>query len=298
MEFAFFATFHRPHALEIVRQTVAWLLDHGQTARVPKSLAQAVGCLQCGVPDDQVIDGSDLAIAIGGDGTMLGAVRACAPFRVPVLGVNAGALGFLTELTPEELPAYLQRLIDNDFTLEPRMMLQAHLHRGGAAICHMHALNDIVVRQGAKGRLIKLQLLVAGHELGTMGADGIIISTPTGSTAYGLAAGGPIIHPTSSVMVMVPICPHSFSFRPMVVPAIDPIELICLGNQHNDDMMVTADGQEPVTLLTGDRLVIEPAAEHALLVKFGLSSFYVRLREKLQWGGGERWEEKKMHNEK
>lgn len=288
MEFAFFATFHRPHALEIVRQTVAWLLDHGQTVRVPRRLAEEVGCQSCGVPDDQVVDGSDLTIAIGGDGTMLGAVRECASSGVPVLGVNAGALGFLTELSPEELPAYLPRLIDGDFTLEPRMMLQTQIHRAGAVVCRLTALNDVVIRQGAKGRLITLQLLVAGHELGDMGADGIIISTPTGSTAYGLAAGGPIVHPTSSVMIVVPICPHSFSFRPMVVPAVDPIEVICLGNQHNDEMMATADGQEPVTVLTGDRLVIQPAVEHALLVKFGLSSFYVRLREKLQWGGRER----------
>jgi NAD+ kinase len=217
---------------------------------------------------------------------MLGAVRASAPRGVPVLGVNAGALGFLTELTPEQLPEYLPRVLAGEYQVEPRMMLRATAYRGDTVVAESLALNDVVVRQGATGRLIRLDVSVAGHLLGDFGADGIIFSTPTGSTAYGLAAGGPIAHPLASVIVMVPICPHSLSFRPMVIPTEDCIEVLCKGNYHGDDMVLSTDGLEPVTLLTGDRVVIERAAEQALLIKLGLFSFYDRLREKLQWGGG------------
>jgi len=282
---AILATLHRPHALEIVRRTICWLKAHGQSVHLSIPLAAAVGHSEYGMPEAQAVDSADMVIAIGGDGTMLGAVRAAAPAGVPVLGVNAGALGFLTELTPDDLATYLPQILEGAYTLEPRMMLEASLHRDQAEMHRLYALNDVVVRQGANGRMIVLQLRAAGHTLGEMGADGLILSTPTGSTAYGLAAGGPVIHPSASVMLLVPICPHSLSFRPLVVPAGDPIEVICRGNQHGDAMMVTTDGQEPLTVQTDDRLVVRPAPYQALLVKFGRSSYYDRLREKLQWGG-------------
>jgi len=286
MRIVIFASLYRPHALEIVRRTVAWLHEHDQSVQMATPLAQAVGCAECGIPEEAVVQGADFAISIGGDGTMLGAVRTAAPCGVPVLGVNAGALGFLTEITPDELPVSLPRLLDGEYALESRMMLEASHYRGVETLGVMCALNDVVVRQGAQGRLITLHLLIAGHELGDMGADGVIISTPTGSTAYGLAAGGPIVHPTVSVMVLVPICAHSLSFRPLVVPATDPVEILCAGNPHHDEMMLTSDGQQPIPVLTGDRVVVRPALHPARLVKFGLSSFYDRLREKLQWGRG------------
>lgn len=286
MRIALFATLYRPHALEIVRRTVTWLQNHGHTVCMEPLLAEALACPACAVPAQTVTAGAELAVAIGGDGTMLGAVRMAAPQQVPVLGVNAGALGFLTELAPDELPHYLPRVLNGDFTLEARMMLHAAILRNGQVLAEQLALNDIVVRQGAKGRLINLSVDVAGHRLGRIGADGLILSTPTGSTAYVLAAGGPIVHPTASVMVLVPICPHSLSFRPMVVPATDQVEVRCESNQHGDEMLVIADGQEPVMVQSGDLVVVQPAAERARLVKLGLSSFYDRLRDKLQWGGG------------
>lgn len=285
MRIAITVTLNRPHAVEIARQTVAWLQAHGQEVLLAPATAEAVSCSVCRIPEEQLMAQADVVIAIGGDGTMLGAVRLAAPYQVPVLGVNAGALGFLTELAPEELPAYLPRLLARDYTLEARMMLEAHLYRGEQTLVTLHALNDIVVRQGAAGRLISLCVEVAGFQLGQMSADGLIVSTPTGSTAYGLAAGGPIVHPTATVMVLVPICPHSLAFRPVVVPAEDPVEIFCQGNFQQDEMMVSADGQAPVSVLAGDRIVVRPAPHTAQLIKFGRSSFYDRLREKLQWGG-------------
>ncbi|HOF88836.1 MAG TPA: NAD(+)/NADH kinase [Armatimonadota bacterium] len=279
------ATMNRPHAVEIVRRTVDWLRARGHAARMETALALSIGCPELGVPADAVMAGADLALSIGGDGTMLGTACLAAPHRVPVLGVNAGALGFLTELTPEALPQYLPRVLAGDYTLEPRMMLRARLQRGDAAVAASTALNDVVVRQGAASRMINLEVRVAGHRLGRFGADGLIVATPTGSTAYCLSAGGPIVHPGASVMVLVPICPHSLAFRPMVIPATDPVEILCQSNSHGDEMLVTTDGQQPVTAQPGDRVSIAVAAEHALLVKLGLFSFYDRLREKLQWGG-------------
>ncbi|OPZ84391.1 MAG: putative inorganic polyphosphate/ATP-NAD kinase [bacterium ADurb.Bin429] len=285
MQIAMIATMNRPHAVEIVRRTVHWLRAHGHAARMTAALAEAADCPELGVPENAVMAGADLALSIGGDGTMLGTASLAAPHQVPVLGVNAGALGFLTELTPNELPQYLPRVLAGDYTLEPRMLLRAQLRRDDAVVAESTALNDIVVRQGITSRMINLEVRVAGHRLGRFGADGLIVSTPTGSTAYCLSAGGPIVHPGASVMVLVPICPHSLSFRPMVIPATDPVEILCESNSHGDEMMVTTDGHQPVTANPGDRVTIAVAAEHALLVKLGLFSFYDRLREKLQWGG-------------
>ena len=281
-----FATTQRPTAITIIRQTVRWLQEAGCTVRLPTTLAHASGVAECAVDEAVLVDGCNVAIAIGGDGTMLGAVRSCAPAQVPVLGVNAGALGFLTEVTPDELPGHLPRVLNSEYGVESRMMLHAGIYRGSTLLAEALALNDIVVRQGAKGRLIHLRVMVAGHHLGRFSADGLIFSTPTGSTAYGLSAGGPIVHPLTSVITLVPIAAHSLSLRPMVIPATDPIKVYCDSNQHADDMLVIADGLEPVDILPGDHVVIQPAAEHALLVKFGHFSYYDRLREKLGWAGG------------
>jgi len=285
MQVAIFATLNRPHTLEIARQVIRWLHEYGHTVRLDPALGRAVNCLECRVPEELVVAGANLAISIGGDGTMLGAVRAAASEQVPVLGVNAGALGFITELTPEELPEYLPRVLAGEYLLEKRMMLTGMLMRDDRVLTELLALNDIVIRQGATGRMIKLNVLVSGHQLSRMSADGLIISTPTGSTAYGLSAGGPIVHPATSVMVLVPICPHSLTFRPLVIPAADPIEVICEGNAHGDHLLVTADGQEPVPAAPGDCIVISPAKDPALFVKISPFTFYDRLRDKLQWGG-------------
>jgi len=285
MRIAIVATLLRPHALEIVRTTVTYARAVGAEVRLTQDTA-AVLHEAGGVAEELLMPGADLAIAIGGDGTMLGAVRAAAPHGVPVLGINAGALGFLTAITPEQLPVMLPLALRGEFTVETRSMLRGVIMHQGVVSAEMTALNDIVVRQGRQGRLINLDVTVAGRELGRFSADGLLISTPTGSTAYGLSAGGPIIHPSAAVTVLVPICPHSLSFRPMVFPASDPMVITCEGNFHGDEILVIADGQDPLTVSIGDQIVITPAPCVASLVKIDQTSFYDRLREKLQWGGG------------
>ncbi len=285
MQIALFATLNRPRALQIVRDTTAWLQARGHAVRLAPGLAQATACAICATSDAELLDGADLGISIGGDGTMLGAVRLCAPYGVPVLGVNAGALGFLTEVTPEDLFTHLPRVLAGETTLERRLMVQATAQRQGVTLGVSCALNDIVLRQGASGRLIKLDVRVAGHQLGLFSADGLIISTPTGSTAYSLSAGGPIVHPATQVLQLVPICPHSLSFRPVVIPLTDPLEILCIGDQYGDAMHMIPDGQQPLAVQAGDRIICAPAPQEALLVKLGLDSFYDRLRVKLRWGG-------------
>lgn len=275
----------RPQAVSLAREVQAWLHGHGHQVHMPMGLAATTGCTGCGVPDDGLTQGADLAIAIGGDGTVLQTVHLAASHHLPVLGINAGALGFLTELTPDEYPRYLPRVLEGEYTLEPRMLIRGIAYRGTQVLGEFIALNDIVVRQGAMSRLIKLRVTVAGHELGQYVSDGLIVSTPTGSTAYGLSAGGPIIYPTASAMALIPICPHSLSFRPVVIPATDAIEIACESNSYRDEMLVTADGLTPLVVCAGDRVTVQPAPEKALFVKLGLFSFYDRLREKLQWGG-------------
>lgn len=285
MRIALFASIHRPHALATVSATVAWLRGRGHAVALARGIAMAAGCADCGVDEAQIIDGAALAIAIGGDGTMLGAVRTAAPHRVPVLGVNAGALGFLTQLTPDELFTYLPQVLRGEYEVQSRMMLSATIYRADRVLDEVLAFNDIVVGQGPTGRIIRLRMRVAGHTLGEFSADGLIISSPTGSTAYGLAAGGPIVHPLASVMILVPISPHSLSLRPMVIPATDPVEIVCEGNQYDDAMRVNADGQDPIMVRSDDRVVVSPAQDPALLICLNVVSFYDRLREKLHWGG-------------
>ncbi len=268
MKVAVFVAINRPMAVQVASEAVAWL--RGQNVEL---------LLDCG---DEVGD-ADFALAIGGDGTMLSAVRACARAAIPVAGISAGWLGFLPEINPDGMFAALTRIIDGDYKVESRMMLRACVGEHIDAI----GFNDVVVRQGTTGRLVHLDVSVAGHHLGHFSADGLIVSTPTGSTAYGLAAGGPIMHPATAAMTLIPICPHSLSFRPVVIPDGDVVEILCTGNQNGDKMMITIDGQEPIDIFQGDKVIVSPAVEKAKLIKLGLTSFYDRLRDKLDWGGGQ-----------
>ncbi len=266
MKVALFVALNRPMAVQVAADAADWLRGQGIEL-----------LMDCG----DYVDGADFGLAIGGDGTMLSAVRACASAGVAVAGISAGWLGFLPEISPESMYAALSRIINGDYKVESRMMLRAVVADRIDAI----GFNDIVVRQGVTGRLVHLDVSVAGHHLGHFSADGLLVCTPTGSTAYGLAAGGPIVHPATSAMTLVPICPHSLSFRPVVIPAGDALEILCSGNQNGDKMMITIDGQEPVDIFPGDIVTVSPAEEKAKLIKLGLTSFYDRLRDKLDWGG-------------
>lgn len=223
----------------------------------------------------------DFLIVLGGDGTLLSAARAAAERRVPILPVNLGGLGFLTSVTLEELYPLLDQVLAGHHSVSERVMLQAEIFRSGTRIETHRALNDAVLNKGALARMIDLDLHIDGDFVSKYKADGLIVSTPTGSTAYSLSAAGPIIHPVVASFVITPICPHTLSDRPLVVPDTSKIETGCLGETP---AALSLDGQIGIDLQPYDRVHIEKAVETISLVRAPNKTYYEVLRSKLGWG--------------
>jgi NAD+ kinase len=224
----------------------------------------------------------DLLIVLGGDGTLLGAARQFSESEVPILAVNLGGLGFMTSVTVEEAFPLLEDVLAGRHRLSPRMMLKAELLRGGEIIERGQALNDAVVTKGALSRLLDLDLSVNGSFLGRYRADGLIVSTPTGSTAYSLAAGGPILYPVLQAFVLTPICPHMLTNRPLVLP--DNVRLELDFNALEEQAYLTLDGQVGHELMRGDRIMISKSPYRVMLVRPQEQTYYKVLRSKLRWG--------------
>jgi len=224
---------------------------------------------------------SDMIIALGGDGTLLAAARAVGDRGTPILGVNLGRLGFLTELKPKEIFPTLERIWQGNYSLEERMVLQVIISSQPEAPT-FYALNDLVIDKGSFSRVIQLETFINGESLSTFSADGLIISTPTGSTAYSLSAGGPIINPQMEAIIITPICPHSLSVRPMVISQGETFE-VAVYSDHNSAML-TIDGQVGYELSSGDRVRTAKVDHKITLVHSTGQSFYQVLREKLKWG--------------
>jgi NAD+ kinase len=224
----------------------------------------------------------DLVVVLGGDGTLLSVARSLAR-AVPILGVNLGNLGFLTEINRGELYPSMVRLLEGRFAIEERSLFDVELRRDGNPPARMRVLNDAVITKSALARIIELTLRVDGHLIARFRADGLIISTPTGSTAYNLSAGGPVLHPLLPVAVLTPICPHALSLRPIVVPDAGPIE-VTLETQA-EEVYLTLDGQEGMSLSFRDTVRITRGAVKVQLAKVSERSFYDSLRGKLRWGG-------------
>lgn len=223
----------------------------------------------------------DLLIVLGGDGTLLSMARAVGDLGVPILGVNLGGLGFLTATTLDEMLPALDTLLAGGMEIEERMMLGAVLRRGGQVVGEYLALNDVVITKSAMSRIIDLSVSVGGRHAISYRADGLIISTPTGSTAYNLSAGGPILFPTMDAVVLTPIAPHTLSNRPIAVPGAQRIEIALLVDQ---DVMLTMDGQVGVPLRERDVVEVQKAPSRIRLVRFPQKDFFSVLRTKLKWG--------------
>lgn len=224
----------------------------------------------------------DLVVVLGGDGTLLAVARSLA-HGVPILGVNLGNLGFLTEINRGELYPALVQVLENRFEIEERSLFDVQLQRNGGPPNNFRVLNDAVITKSALARIIELTLRVDGHLIARFRADGLIISTPTGSTAYNLSAGGPILNPLLPVAVLTPICPHALSLRPIVVPDAGPIE-VTLETQR-EEVYLTLDGQEGTSLGFRDTVRITRGDSKVRLAKVSRRSFYDSLRGKLRWGG-------------
>ena len=235
------------------------------------------------MPLEELAEEVDLLVVIGGDGTLLATARVTADSGTPVLGINLGRLGFLVDVSPEQAPTELGEVLDGAYELEPRAMLEAELVRDGVVIHSGIALNDVVLHVLSVVRIIEFDTLIDGMEVGRLRADGLVVATPTGSTAYALSAGGPILTPQLEAMVIVPVCPHSLNYRPLVVSARSTIELR-LSSGSRSPAQIALDGQQNVDFAPGDVLRIRHRATPLNLIH-PLNHHFLRvLRTKLRWG--------------
>lgn len=224
----------------------------------------------------------EVVIVLGGDGTLLSVARLVGKYKVPILGVNLGGLGFLTEITLKELDKVLEKVIEGDFIVDERVALQAAVLRRGEKMADFTVLNDAVINKGALARIIDLETSINGEYLTTFKSDGLILSTPTGSTAYNLSAGGPIIYPSLHCIIITPICPHTLTNRPIVIPDDVTIHVVLKTTQQ--EVLLTLDGQQGFMLEYGDVVEVKKSETGILLIKSPYRHYFELLREKLKWG--------------
>lgn len=226
-------------------------------------------------------------LTLGGDGTILRAARCFAPQNIPILGINMGTLGFLTEVEVSELDAALDKIINGTFWIETRMMLEAEIKRKGEIIKSFNGLNDIVINKGPFARLITMQIFIDEEFVTTYKADGVIISSPTGSTAYSLSAGGPIVYPELEVSMLTPICPHTLGARPIVLPSYKTVRVRIINQAES---MLTIDGQNGYPLQKEDEIIIAKASHHVKMIRIKEKRFFDVLREKMKTEGNSFYE--------
>jgi NAD+ kinase len=265
-----------------VRRLVEWLATRSLPVLLDKETASLVADVSLPQTSRADLPGQvDVIVVLGGDGTLLSVARAVGDLGVPILGVNLGGLGFLTATTLEEMMAALEAFLDGRMVVEERMMLGARVRRSGASDREFFALNDVVIMKSAMSRIIDLSVSVDGQLATAYRADGLIISTPTGSTAYSLSAGGPILFPTMDALVLTPIASHTLTNRPIVLPGTQRIQVTLLTNQ---EVMLTLDGQVGFGLRERDSVEVAQAAPRIRLVRFPHKHFFSVLRTKLKWG--------------
>jgi NAD+ kinase len=270
----------QPQSSETLRSLVKWLAERGIEPLADEEAARLAGL--DGVSREQLAASADLVVSMGGDGTLLSVARAAGTRRVPILGINLGTLGFLTEVNVDEMFDALEIVLAGNAQIETRNRLEIVPTRDGREIGRYHALNDGVVAKMTLSRLMRLHALHDGVEVTTYYADGLIVSTPTGSTAYSLSAGGPILLPGSEAMVLTPICPHSLTQRPLVVPMNSEVELV-VGTQ-GEAASLTVDGQEGIAVEDGDRVLFRRSPHPVEIVTSPFRNRYEILRAKLRWG--------------
>ncbi|MBI4778513.1 NAD(+)/NADH kinase [Candidatus Desantisbacteria bacterium] len=272
----------RPDAFRVAREVIDWLAKEGDYCLVIEAgTATAMGYEGLGASSIEM-QGVDLILAMGGDGTLLHTVRVIDGKSIPILGINLGSLGFLTEITENEIYSILKNILQGHYQIEKRMMLSIKVIRQDSAPVKFRALNEAVITESEIARMINLKVSIDSEYLTTYRADGLIISTPTGSTAYSLAAGGPIVVPQMKVLMLTPVCPHTLTARPMIIPESSRITVDVIASQS----ILTIDGQQAYSLKLNDRIEIERAEEETSLVKPQQCGFYEVLRNKLKWGGG------------
>jgi NAD+ kinase len=270
-----------PQALKSAREVAGELRRRGLTVCFDQATATALGDESPCYAKPEIGHHVELLITFGGDGTLLSVARH-APANVPIIGVNMGTLGFLTEIRVEEFRAVLDRVLAGQFESERRVALDVILESGNGSERHFRVLNDAVMNKSALARIVEMEVKVGGHFVSTFRADGLIVATPTGSTAYNLSAGGPIIYPTMGAVVITPICPHMLSNRPIVLPDDQTIEIAL--TTTGQKVYLTLDGQEGFPLAENDRVCVRKSEQTVQLVQSPDKNYFDVLRSKLKWG--------------
>ena len=272
---------HTPEIAESLRSLREFLRQRGCEVRVERETAARIGDGEDAVGYDEIGAFADLALVLGGDGTMLAAARSLARHKVPLAGINQGRVGFMTDIALEDMRDSVGAILDGRYSLEERALLDAQIMRGAARVLHTVALNEAVVGKGSQGRLIEVEVRIDGEYVYALRADGLIVATPTGSTAYALSAQGPILQPGVSAFALVPLNPHVLSARPVSVRDSSVIEISLL---RAVDARAHFDGFALTELAQGDRLVLQRSADAIRFVHPPGYSYFAMLREKLNWG--------------
>jgi NAD+ kinase len=272
----------RSNLSEVVPPLLSWLEAHGIHVTYDQETATSLAEPSEGRTREQVAAASDLLLVLGGDGTLLAAARVAAPKGIPILPINMGSLGFLTSFMLEELYPALEDILAGRLTISERVMLRAELQRGGKILDKQTVLNEVVINKGALARMIELELSIDQDFVCRYRADGLIVASPTGSTAYSLSAGGPIVHPSVESFIITPICPHTLSDRPVVVGDNSIIEVKL--SAGTESVFLTLDGQKGIPLQATDRVRISRAQQLLKLIQTPNKSYFEILRNKLKWG--------------
>ena len=268
------------HALEILKELHDWAINEGYELYIDFDAASMIGVK--GFKRSDLPSLIDIMVVLGGDGTMLSAARLVSEKEIPILGVNLGGLGFITEVNIDGLYTSLEKIIKGSCNIDERMMLTAYIHRDNKIISEHTVLNDVVINKSALARIFDIETYIEHHYMTTFKADGLIISTPTGSTAYNLSAGGPILYPTLSCIVITPICSHTLTNRPIVINDNQSIELIF--KSHKGDIILTLDGQTGIALEPDDMIEIRKSRFKTRILLPCERDYFQILREKLKWG--------------
>ena len=269
--------------LELTKNITKWLLEKNVEVLLNYGTASKLGKHELAFKSDDIFSESHIIIVLGGDGTLLNIARQSAPYNVPLFGVNLGYLGFLTEVEANNLYPALEDLISGEYEIEKRMMLVATVEKDGMELEKSIALNDVGITKGPFSRIISLGIYINDSFVDLYSADGVIISSPTGSTAYSLSAGGPIVSPDLEVLIITPICPHVLHSRPIVISNNDIVKIeVCL---NNTEVMLTLDGQQGYKVKSGDIVTVRQSKYYTNLIKLKNRDFFQILRQKMS----ERW---------
>jgi len=272
----------RSNLAEVIPGLLRWLAERGVTPLYDPETASSLKDGVLGTTRHKIAEESDLLLVLGGDGTLLAAAREAAARAVPLLPINMGSLGFLTSFTVDELYPALENVLAGRATINERVLLLVERVNAGQIVSQQRVLNDAVVHKGTLARMIELELFIDEGFVCRYRADGLIVATPTGSTAYSMSAGGPIVHPAVESILITPICPHTLSDRPVVVRDTSKVELRL--SETADSVFLTLDGQTGVPMQRGDRVRITRAAERLKLIQPPNKTYFEILRNKLKWG--------------